>query len=56
LQHKITKGERCGKVRFGFNLAADGEHLEPNPTEQEAVALVKQLQAEGLTYRALAAD
>jgi site-specific DNA recombinase len=25
LQHKIGKGERCGKVRFGFALADDGK-------------------------------
>ena len=27
LQHKIRKGERCGKVRFGYTLAEDGVGL-----------------------------
>jgi DNA invertase Pin-like site-specific DNA recombinase len=42
LQHKIrVKGERCGKVRFGFDLAADGKTLVPNAVEQEAIQLCK---------------
>lgn len=56
LRHKIAKGERCGKVRFGFDLAPDGKTLVPNPLEQEAVALMVQLRAAGQTLRDIAAE
>ncbi len=51
LQHKIRKGERCGRVRFGFNLGADGKTLVPNPAEQEAIGIMRQLRAGGQTLR-----
>lgn len=56
LQHKIRKGERCGKVRFGYELAADGKTLVAVPVEQEAIDLMKQLRAEGESYRDIAAE
>jgi DNA invertase Pin-like site-specific DNA recombinase len=56
LQHKISKGERCGKVRFGYDLAADGKTLVPNPTEQEAIRLMRELRAAGKSYPAIAAE
>jgi len=31
LQHKRGNGERVGNIEFGYRLAADGKHLEPNP-------------------------
>lgn len=51
LQHKIRKGERCGRVRFGFDLGPDGRSLVPNQAEQEAIGIVRQLRAEGRTLR-----
>jgi len=56
LQHKISKGERCGKVRFGYELAADGKMLVAVPTEQEAIELMKELRAAGQTLRDIAAE
>ena len=56
LQHKIRKGERCGKVRFGYALADDGKTLLPVPAEQEAIALIRRLKAEGQTLRDVAAE
>lgn len=56
LRHKITKGERCGKVRFGFDLAPDGVTLVPNPPEQEAIRLMRELRAMGQSYRAIARE
>lgn len=56
LQHKIRNGERVGKVRFGFDLAADGVTLVPNELEQVAVELIRQLRAEGETLRSIAAE
>ena len=56
LQHKIRKGERCGKIRFGYHLAADGRTLEETPAEQEAIRLMQQLQAAGQSLRDIAAE
>ncbi len=56
LQHKIRNGERCGKVRFGYTLAADGIHLVEDPTEQEALAAIRRLKAAGQSLREIAAE
>jgi site-specific DNA recombinase len=56
LQHKIRKGERVGKVRYGFDLAADGKALLPNETEQAAIGLMQSLKGAGHSLRAIAAE
>jgi len=56
LQHKIRNNERVGKVRFGYDLAADGVALTPNTAEQTAVALMQSLRAAGHTLRQIAAE
>lgn len=56
LQHKIAKGERCGKVRFGYDLADDGKTLVPNPVEQEAIAVMRKLREAGESLRDIAAE
>lgn len=56
LQHKIRKGERVGKVRFGYDLAADRKSLVENSREQEALRLMEQLRSDGLTLRQIAAE
>ena len=43
MRHKRSNGERVGNIAYGFRLAADGEHLEPNPGEQAVVSRVQQL-------------
>jgi len=50
---KKGRGERTGSVPYGYALAADGIHLEIDPGEARAVALVRALRAEGLTLRAI---
>ena len=55
LRHKRGKGERVGNIEFGYRLAADGLHLEPNPAEQAALAMIRQLRSGGLSFRAIAA-
>src|SRR6056297_1051724 len=55
LQHRIGNGQRVGKVRFGFDLAADGVSLVPNKGEQEAIAWMQELREDGLTLRQIAA-
>ena len=55
MQHKASKGEYTGgEPPFGFQVGADGVHLEPNPTEQEVIANVRGLREEGLSLRAIA--
>jgi site-specific DNA recombinase len=56
LQHKIRKGERCGKVRFGYDVADDGVALVPNEAEQTTIALIRQLRSDGQTLRQIAAE
>jgi hypothetical protein len=56
LQRKIGGGERCRKVRFGYDLADDGRTLVPNRAEEKGLARIRQLRAEGESLRAIAAD
>ncbi len=56
LRHKIRNGQRCGKVRFGYDLAGDGKTLLPNPAEQQAIALMTALRAASHTLRQIAAE
>lgn len=56
LQHKIRQGERCGKVRFGHDLAPDGVRLVTNPAEQEGLALLHELAGEGRSLRSIARE
>jgi len=56
LRHKIRNGERVGKVRFGYDLAADGVGLVENNAEQQAIATMLELRQAGATYRAIAAE
>jgi len=53
LQAKIAKGERCGKVRFGYDLADDGKSLVRNEREQAAIGQLREWRAKGATYRDL---
>jgi DNA invertase Pin-like site-specific DNA recombinase len=54
LQHKIRNGERCGKIRFGYDLAADGKTLIENPGEQRAIAYMRQLRTAGYSLQQIA--
>jgi DNA invertase Pin-like site-specific DNA recombinase len=56
LQAKIRRGERCGKIRFGFRLAADGRTLEPIEAEQEAIRTIRELHSRGESLRKIAAE
>ena len=56
LQGKIARGERCGRIRFGYRLAPDGRTLVPDPREQEAIAFMRQWEAQGKTYREMVAS
>jgi DNA invertase Pin-like site-specific DNA recombinase len=56
MQSMISRGMRCGKVRFGFDLADDGVNLIPNVQEQEAIALMMELRDAGMSYPAIVAE
>ena len=56
LRHKIRNRERVGKVRFGYDLGADGVGLIENAAEQQAIATMLELRQAGATYRAIAAE
>jgi len=55
MQGKIARGERAGRIRFGYDLTGDGRTLVPNPRQQEAIAFMKQWLLEGKTYREMVA-
>jgi site-specific DNA recombinase len=56
LQYKISKGERCGRVRYGYDVAADGKTLLENVGEQQTIALICQLRASGLSLQDIATE
>lgn len=55
LRHKRKQGRRVGNIAFGSRLAGDGEHLEPEPVEQAALAEIRRLRRQGATLRGIAA-
>jgi site-specific DNA recombinase len=55
LQHKRSQGERVGNIAYGFRLASDGTHVEPDPDEQAVLAEIGRLRGEGVTLRGIAA-
>ena len=55
LQHKRAKGERVGTVPFGYRLVAGSRtQLEPDADEQDEIARICALHAEGRTLKAIA--
>lgn len=54
LAAKRSRGERIGSVPYGYQVANDGRTLEPRADEAVAVALVRELRAEGMALRAIA--
>ena len=56
LAHKKAKGERVGKIPFGFNLADDGVTLVENPDELRAIELIQSLRTQGFSLRAIAEE
>ena len=55
LRHKRSNNERTGNVPYGFRLAADGKHVEPDTAEQAAVSAITDLRARGHSLRRIAA-
>jgi DNA invertase Pin-like site-specific DNA recombinase len=55
LRHKRGNGERVGNIEFGYRLSSDQRHLEPDPTEQAALAEITNLRRRGHSLRGIAA-
>src|SRR6266446_5488867 len=53
LRHKRSNGERVGNIEFGYRSSPDRLHLEPNPTEQDALAEIRNLRHEGHSLRGI---
>jgi site-specific DNA recombinase len=56
LGRKREKGECVGQVGYGWQLDIDGIHLFEQPAEQAVIAMVRELRASGLSYRAIAGE
>ena len=54
LQFKKAHGERVGTIPFGYHLAPDEVHLEPDEDEQALIAQIRALKAGGLSTRQIA--
>jgi site-specific DNA recombinase len=52
---KRSRGERIGTVPFGYRVAADGVHLEPDAVEQDIMESVRELARQGLSQRTIVA-
>src|ERR1022692_4720222 len=55
LRHKRGNGERVGNIEFGYRLARDGKHVEPDFAEQAVLKEIGRLRAGGGTLRDTAA-
>lgn len=53
---KRGRGERIGEVPYGFRLAADDTHVEPDAAEQAVIAKVMEMRAAGLSIRSIVAE
>ena len=56
LAHKKAAGQRVGTVPYGFQLEADGVTLTPNADQQEAVQIIIELRAAGVSMRRIAEE
>ncbi len=56
LRHKRSQGQRVGNIPFGSRLGGDGQRLEPDPAEQQALAEIHGLRKRGVTLRGIATD
>jgi DNA invertase Pin-like site-specific DNA recombinase len=56
MQHKAAQGEYTGGQAPYGRCVADGDKLEPDPNEETARAVARQLRAQGLSLRRVAAE
>lgn len=53
---KRTRHEYLGNAPYGFRLAADQQHIEPDRAEQSMLKRIRKLREDGLSLRAIAAE
>lgn len=56
MRYKKSIGERVGNIAYGFQLASDGKHLEPNAAEQGVLKKILKMRKNGLTLREIATE
>lgn len=56
LQHKISRGERAGAIRYGYDLGEDGARLVENAAEQAVIRGIVEDRALGASLREIADD
>lgn len=57
MQHLRRQGRRISRhAPFGWSLTPDGRHLVENQREQDAIALMRRLRAEGTSYAAIGGE
>lgn len=56
LSVKKSAGQRVGEIPFGYALADDGITLEPVAAELEAIAMMKELRANGASFAKIALE
>jgi DNA invertase Pin-like site-specific DNA recombinase len=54
MNHKRSRGECVGNIRFGYRLSSDGKHVEPDQAEQEVLNEIERLRGSGATMRGIA--
>lgn len=52
---KRDRMERCGQIPYGFRLADDGRHVEPDADELAMIEAARRLRAEGCSIRGIGA-
>lgn len=53
MDHKRSKGERLGKIPYGYRLGEDGKTLEPDEEERQVLSLICRYREDGLSLRAI---
>ena len=56
VRHNKSNSQRVGNIAYGFRLAPDGEHLEPDAHEQEVLTAIRDLRAGRCTLRGIAVE
>lgn len=53
IDHKKSKGERLGRIPYGYTVAEDGKTLIPDDGEMALLAMIRDYSDEGLSLRAI---
>ena len=53
INHKREKGERLGRIPYGYTVAEDGKTLTPDPEELGILAMIRDYSEQGLSLRGI---